>query len=341
MSAHTAPAYSVTIGSRSFTQPASDGLEQLVLEDHVDMVSYLALRLSGGEGQPRWEVQLGDTVEVKLGAGEVVLFTGEVTALEPAWTEGGSYLTVRALDNTHRLARGRKTRWFKDKKDSDIVNSVGGESNLPVETDPTPETHAYTLQRNESDLAFLRRLAARNNFKLSVEQGKLLFKKADFHGTGATLTMGTDIKSCRMQFNSQDQVSKVVVRGWDIRKKEEIVGTATPGDVETIGSGEVGASLASSKFGEHVAYITDVPVASQSEATALAKAEMNRLARQFCQGTVLAEGNDQLRAGATVTLAGLNEGSNGTFFIVASRHVISTQSGYTTEVSFVSNTKGS
>jgi phage protein D len=341
MSTHTAPSYSVTIGSRQFSQPASDGLEHLVLEDHVDMVSYLALRLSGGEGQPRWKVELGDPVEVKLGAGDKLLFAGEVTALEPAWTENGTYLTVRALDNTHRLARGRKTRWFKDKKDSDIAASVGGESKLSVQTDPTSEVHAYTLQRNESDLAFLRRLAARNNFKLSVEEGKLLFKKADFDGAGATLTMGTDLKSCRMQFNTQEQVSKVVVRGWDIRKKEEIVGTASSGDVDTIGSGEVGASLATAKFGDHVAYITDVPVASQSEATALAKAEMNRLARQFCQGTALAEGNDALRAGATLTLKGLTPGSNGTFFIVSSRHVISTQSGYTTEVSFVSNTKGS
>ena len=337
----TATSYKVTIGGRTFTQPQSDGLEQLVLEDHVDMVSYLSVRLGGGEGQPNWEVELGDPVEVKLGAGEVLLFKGEVTAVEPNWGTGGvASLNVRALDNTHRLARGRKTRWFKDKKDSDVASTVGGECKLSVEADATEETHAYILQRNESDLAFLRRLAARNNYKLSVEQGKLTFKKADFNGQAVTLKMGESIRSLRVQMNTQDQVSKVVVRGWDPREKKEIVGTATVGDIDAIGGGDKGAQMASGKFGDHTAYITDVPVASQAEATALAKAEMNRLARQFCHGTCTADGNDKLRAGASVTLAGLTKGYNGTFFIVSSRHVISAQTGYTTEFSFVSNTKG-
>ncbi len=338
----SATSYKVTIGGREFTQPKSDGLEQLVLEDHVDMVAYLSCRIGGLEGQPEWNIKMGDPVEVKLGAGDVLLFKGEVTALEPNWgLEGVATLNVRALDNTHRLGRGRKTRWFKDKKDSEIAQTVGGECNLSVQVDDTQEVHPYTLQRNESNLGFLKRLAARNNQILSVEEGKLVFKKAALNGQGITLSYGTDVRSIRMQFNAQDQVSKVVVRGWDVREKKEIVGTATVGDIETIGGGQKGAELANSKFGESVAYITDVPVGSQAEANALAKAEMNRLARQFCHGTCTAEGNDQLRAGTTVEVKGLKQGHNGTFYIVSSRHIISATAGYQTEFQFISNTMGS
>ena len=47
-------------------------------------------------------------------------------------------------------------------KDSDVVSEVGAESQLGVEVDATTETHKYILQRNESNLGFLKRLAAPN-----------------------------------------------------------------------------------------------------------------------------------------------------------------------------------
>lgn len=340
--ARSATSYEVTIGGKTFKQDSADGLEQLVLEDHVDMVEHLSVRIAGNEGSPEWDVNIGDTVEAKLGAGEVVLFKGEVIAVEPSWSvDGLMTLNIRCLDNAHRLARGRKTRFFENKKDSDVAQTVGGECNLAVECDPTEETHAYILQRNESNLAFLKRLAARNNFQVAVDEGKLIFKKAAFSGAPTKIEMGKSLRSLRMGFNSMEQVDKVVVRGWDIREKKEIVGTATTGDIESIGGGQLGASTSSSKFGEHVAYITDVPVSSQAQANAVAKAELNRLARQFGKGTCTVDGNDGLRAGTVVEFAGLNAKHNGKFYIVSSRHIISPSTGYLTEFTFCSNTFGS
>lgn len=73
------------------------------------MVEMLTLRVSGVEGAPSWQAEIGQTVEVKMGTGDRVLFKGEVTALEPAWTvDGVTAITIRAMDNAHRLARGRK-----------------------------------------------------------------------------------------------------------------------------------------------------------------------------------------------------------------------------------------
>jgi phage protein D len=339
--ARSATSYKVTIGGRTFSQDSADGLEQLVLEDHVDMVEQLTVRLAGNEGTPRWEINMGDAVEAKLGAGDVVIFKGEVIALEPSWTvDGLMTLNVRCLDHAHRLARGRKTRFFENKKDSDVATTVGGECGLSVECDPTEETHAYILQRNESNLAFLKRLAARNNFQLAVDEGKLIFKKAAFSGSPTTIEMGKSLRSLRMGFNSMEQVSKVVVRGWDIREKKEIVGTASSGDIETIGGGQVGSSVSSGKFGDHTAYITDVPVSSQAQANAVAKAELNRLARQFGKGSCTVDGNDGLRAGTVVEFKGLNTNHNGKFYIISSRHIISPSSGYLTELTFCSNTMG-
>lgn len=339
--ANTAPSYLITIGSTRYTQPENDGVESLVVEDHVDMVEMLVLRISGTEGAPAWTAEVGQSVEVKMGAGERVLFKGEVTALEPSWSaQGVTSLTIRAMDNAHRLARGRKTRTFNQKKDSDIAASVGAESKLSVNADPTSETHDYVLQRNESNLAFLKRLAARNNFQVTVDEGTLHFKKASFSTTPKKVKVGDNLRSLRMNVNSQDQATKVVVRGWDIRQKKEIVGTASAGDIDLIGGGQSGAALSESKFGEQIAYITDVPVSSQAMANEVAKAEINRLARQFVRGTCVVDGDDEIFAGAIIEFEGLNSGYNGKWYVVSTRHSITPQAGYTTEIAFCGNTLG-
>lgn len=340
-SVRSATSYEVKIGDTTFKQSEADALESLVLEDHVDMVEALTVRVSGHEQAPEWNFEIGMPVEAKLGAGAVLLFKGEVTALEPSWSaEGVMTMTIRAYDHTHRLARGRKTRWFNDKTDTEIAQTVGAECGLSVDADPSGDPSAYTLQRNESNLAFLKRLAAKNNFRLTVDEGKLLFKKADSASTPTTITMGSNLRSLRMSFNSVEQATKVIARGWDVREKKEIVGIATTSDIESIGGGTVGADHAEKKFGEATAYITDVPITSQSQANILAKAELNRIARQYGKGSCTVDGNDALRAGAVVEFSGLNQPHNGKYYIIATRHVVSSNGGYLTEVTFCSNTQG-
>ena len=336
----SAVAYQVTVGTETFEQTANDGVQRLEIHDHVDMVTMLVMQVGGGEALPEWKFKIGDPVECALGKGETPMFKGEVTAIEPTFDVSGiTSVTIRALDHTHRLGRGRRTRYWEMRVDSQVVEEVGGECGLSVEVDTTSQVHGYILQRNESNVAFLKRLAARNNYILRVEQDALTFKKPTFEGTAKTIEMGENLRKLRISFNSVDQVQKVVVRGWDPKTKMEVEGSAIPEDLVKIGGGEYGANL-SALFGESIAYVTDIPVTQQSQATELAKAELDRLARQFCRGTAVIQGDEKVRAGTMVEFSGLNEGQNGKYFIIASRHVINTRSGYTTELTFCSNTMG-
>lgn len=330
--------FEVQIGGATFTHNDSRGLVSVIMEDHVDMASVCSVTVSTAENQPTQAYKIGDKVSIKIQKSEE-LFSGELIAIDYAFQgQGSSSLILKCLDHSHRLARGRQTRFWNDMKDSDIANEVGSESQLSVEIDDTAEVHKYTLQRNESNLAFLKRLAARNNFQLRVEPGKLLFKKAA--GTyNCTISTQTGLISMNTSYNSADMVQQVIVRGWDIYTKKEIVGVATAGDVQNIGAGEGGPQSAG-VFGEQTAYITDVPVSTQEQADMLAKAEMERLARRFGRGKAVIMGNGSLRAGSTVTMEGFGQGVNGDHYVVSSRHIIRPQVGYQTEVTFCSNTMG-
>ncbi len=341
----SAAGFEVTIGGTTYKQAAESGkggVQLLVVEDHIDMVDMLTLRMGGTEGQSDWSWKIGDEVTAKIGSGGSEIFSGQITSLEPSYqVEGIAQMNIRALDPMHKLGRGRQTRFFEDMKDSDVVSKVAGEAGISVGSiEATEETHPYILQRNESNIAFLKRLAGRNNYVLRMEDGALAFKKAQFSGGGFGLTMGDNLRSFRLSYNSVDQVQKVVVRGWDVSKKEAIVGEATSGDIDKIGGGDIGADI-SAQFGDSTAYITDVPVSSQAQANALAKNELNRLARQFARGSATIQGDDSVKAGTMVTVSGLQAGQNGDFFVIASRHIISNRTGYTTEFQFCSTSYGS
>lgn len=330
--------FEVQIGSATFSHNQSNGLQSVIMEDHVDMASVCSVTVSTAENQPTQSYKIGDKVSIKIQKSEE-LFSGELIAIDHSFQgKGSSSIILKCLDHSHRLARGRQTRFWNDMKDSDVVSEVGAESQLSVEVDPTSETHKYILQRNESNLGFLKRLAARNNCQLRVEPGKLLFKKASPAYT-YNLNTKTGLISLNISYNSADMVQNVVVRGWDITAKKEIVGKASAGDVQNIGSGEGGPQTAS-VFGDQTAYITDVPVTTQEMADELAKAEMERIARRFGRGKAVIVGDGHLRAGSTLNIEQLGKGVNGAHYVISSRHVIRPQVGYQTEVTFCSNTMG-
>jgi phage protein D len=300
----------------------------------------LSLRVMASENTPAWDFALGDVVEASIGSGTSIAFAGEVTALEPSFQpSGGATLVIRALDAMHRLGRGRRTRHWDRTRVSDVVSEVGQECGLAVRADPTDEIVPYILQRNESNVAFLKRLASRCNYLLRVSDGRLLFQKASFQGSSRKLALGTDLHSAKLAYNTAELVQRVMVRAWDPKSKRELVGTASAADLAPIGAGALGIDLAA-VFGDTTAHVTDLPVATQEAASALARAELERIARQFCRGTCLIRGDENARAGTMVELDGLSATWNGRYFVVASRHAIGGGGGYSTELTICNNAYG-
>ena len=333
--------YDLKVSGKSYSQNSTGGVASVVVEEHVDMIGMLVMRVSASED---WTYKIGDDVTLKVEKEEV--FSGTLTGLEPSFSvETGPALTLRAMDPLYKLTRGRKTRQFDKMSDSDAVKKVLSDAGLSASVDTTSPKHEYILQRNESDMAFVRRLAARNNFMLRMEKGKACFKKAQYSGNGMEIEIAQDsnkptIQSLEMKYSAADQVQEFVVHGWDYNKKEQIVGKATSSNVDKIGDGELGLKICGS-MGKATAYVTDVPVTNHSLAEVMAKSELNRLSRQFLRGTARLRGGIgvDVRAGAMITFKGLPAKYNGRFFVVSTRRSWST-GGTFLDVQFCSNCAG-
>ena len=286
--------------------------------------------------------KIGDSMQVDLGYQDKVttLFLGEAVSLEPMWPEGAPFrLTVRGMDRLHRFKRGSQIRFWEKKKDSAIVKQIADELGLKCKMDATSEEHEYTLQNNLCDAEFLKYLARRNHYELFVLDNELNFVKPAAGGsTEVALKCGQEVADLRMRLNALGQVGEVIVRGWDVFQKKEIVGKADKGKL-TKGCGKkYGIELAEGAFGKSKAYVTNYPVKNQGEANDLAKALLGGTANQFLTGTGRSRGNPDIKPGATVKLEQFGDYS-GSYYVVASRHHIG-QQGYITDFDFCSNTDG-
>src|SRR2546423_5430485 len=137
---------------------------------------------------------VGGLVEVKLGYADQLtsLFKGEVTGLEPSFgADRLPTLVVRGYDRRHRLTRGRRTRSFLKKTDSDIAAQIAREAALTAKVTNSKVTHDYVLQANQTDYEFLSERAARINYEVAVEDKTLIFRPVA-NDEGAAITLVAD-----------------------------------------------------------------------------------------------------------------------------------------------------
>lgn len=285
---------------------------------------------------------VGNSFEVKLGYAEqfTSVFKGELTGLEPSFSAGRLPLLVaRGYDRRHRLTRGRHTRSFLKKKDSDIAAQIAREAGLTASTTDSKVTHDYVLQANQTDYEFLAERAARINYEVVVEDKTLLFRPvANDGGAELMLTADEDMDEFNPRLSSAGQVSEVWVRGWDPKNNKEIVGKAQSGsEVSKMGGQQAGAALSKKAFGAAQGLLSDLPVLTQAEADQIAAARFNSASLELITGDASCAGSALVRPGKVIEIAGAGKRFGGLYYVTSAAHVYTQEGGYRTSFSFRRN----
>jgi phage protein D len=275
----------------------------------------------------------GDEVEVKIGGESgTSIFKGEVVGVEPIYKSGGeSKCIIRAFNRMHRLRRGKKSKTFQKMSDQDIASSIAQEAGLQASTGSKPSiTHEHVYQHNQTDLDFLLLRAKRIGFDVWCEDKKLYFDKPDTSkDSGIELKMkdpeaGFMMTSFHPRISSARMAEKVVVRGWNPEKKEEIVGEAK---AKKSSLGKKGGEAASkSAFGATTTYEVDHPIFSVEEAKAIAEARLDELRMSYITGDAQVVGDKQcdLKPGivvkVTINTDDPKDRFNGKYLVVGATH---------------------
>jgi phage protein D len=258
-----------------------------------------------------------------------ILIDAEVTSIEADCDARGAAICVRGYDLSHRLNMGNKSRTFVEAKYSDIATQLANEAKLTPDVEATKQVHPYVIQANQSDLAFLLKLADEEDFVCRVDGDKLIFRNRTPATEGPEpgtvqstndkeLVWGKNLYEFRARIAAAAQVSEVEVRGWDPITKKAVIGkakvTASHADLTT-----KPATLAAS-FEPKVLTITDSAITTQDAADAMAKSRAEQVGGAGYEVTAVCAGSSELRAGATVSVTGVDKTLQGKWTISSTRH---------------------
>jgi phage protein D len=345
--AAVASAIRVEVDGQALDPEVETALVKAVVDDHLLLPDTFELTLQETPDvsiAEKARLRVGSVVRISASAlGESapsLLVHGEVTALEGVYREGRAPLLVaRGYDHAHRLLRGRRSARFADVTFSDVATTIAQQAGLQIGTiDSSGDVHAHVGQVGETDLDFLKGLAAQVDFEVAVVEGKLNFCRrpraseapaaGDLSSTDPLqLVYGQDLLEFRPRVTSSGQVSEVEVRGWDPAARQPIVATAqaatTAVELPDSPGGLAGI------FG-NPRLVVEGAHATQSAANRAAAALAERVGSAFAEASGIARGNPRLKAGAAVSVARVAAPFAGRFTLSHTRHTYDTHDGYRT-----------
>jgi phage protein D len=278
----------------------------------------------------------GKPVEIRIGykdSGDLpLLLKGKITAVQTSFPASGlPQITVSGFDLSYCMTKGKESRNWANKRDSEVVSEIAGLYGLNPVVEDTKVVYPKTEKSQESDMQFLEKLAERNGYEVYAFDTDLYFREPAYKDKAVvSLEWGKGLVSFSPEINISEQISTVEVRGWDVNAKKEIIGKAGRGKEPGRDPGrQSGAELLALACPDKGDLKIRVPVFSQQEANRRAEAILKKRAELFVQGSGESIGLPEIRADQNIELLGLGKVFSKTYYVEQSTHTISS-SGYKT-----------
>jgi len=254
----------------------------------------------------RDKLEFGKAVKVTLGSS--TLFEGRISAITAKFPDGAPpQVGVCAEDRLQDLRMTRRTRTFADASLADVLRRIAGDHGLQPEVDASGETYKLLAQVNQSDLAFARDLARREDAQVWVEGTRLKAAQRARRQAGTLdLTWAGQLREFDVSADLAHQRTKLIGSGWNVADKAAARHDADEAAVRSeLNGGDGGAGTLQRAFGERADTLAHAVPATPAQARALAEASFRHLARRFVVGRGVAETKPELRVGAKVNVKGV------------------------------------
>ena len=280
----------------------------------------------------------GKEIEIKAGyhSDEETIFKGIVIGHKLKIRSDKSFLMVTCKDKAVKLTVGRKSKYFYDSSDSEIMEEIISSYGLEKEIEPINVTHKELVQYNVSDWDFCIARAQANGKICLVEDGKIIVKKPD---TGQqpveTVTYGATMLDFEAEMDARHQFSKVTSYGWSASGQELLEAEATDPAVSLNGN------LSPDDLAQVIGLDNLELKNGGSDSTLLqqwadAKVLFNQMAK--IRGRLKFQGLPTVKPGSMLKLEGVGDRFNGNVFVSAIRHQL-TEGNWTTDAQFGINPK--
>ncbi|NQU53543.1 MAG: phage late control D family protein, partial [Bacteroidetes bacterium] len=165
----------------------------------------------------------GKEIEIKAGyhSDEETIFKGIVIRHNLKIRSSQSYLIIECKDKAVKLSVGRKSKYFYESKDNEILEEIIDTYGLEKDVETTNVQHKELVQYNVSDWDFCITRAQANGKVCVVDDGKITIQKPGFDQNEIeTVSFGATLLDFDAEIDARNQVSKVTSYGWNSANQE-------------------------------------------------------------------------------------------------------------------------
>lgn len=262
------------------------------------------------------------TIEAGYDLTNKQIFKGIITRQSLRFNESqGSVLEVECRDESIKMAVGRKSLSYDQKKDSDIITSIiGTYSGLSSSVTGTDTAWPGQVQYYATDWDFILARAEANGLIVIPNDGKVTVAAPDA-STSPVLTAnyGDDILAFNADLDAVSQLGTVKAEAWDFKTQAVISGTST---ASIAGPGNLTSKKLSEVVGLSDYIMQSAGPVQNADLTGWCKAQLVKSQYAKIRGELKIYGSSLVLPATYITLEGLGDRFNGDHFVSGVVHEI-------------------
>jgi Rhs element Vgr protein len=325
--------------------PASYHVLSIIVNKEVNRIpSASIILLDGDAAAETFEISNaadfvpGKKIEIKAGwaSDEETLFKGIVIKQNIKIKNNTSVLMVECRDEAIKMTIAPKSRYFTDKKDSEVFEELIESHGLEKQVEATAVGHKELVQYNSTDWDFMLCRADVNGKLVMADDGKITIQKPDINATPElTAQYGSTVLDLEAEIDARLQVPGVKAAAWNFTD-QELLSSVEATEPEVPQAGNLSAdqlkavSAADPWLMVHSGKISEPELQQWADA----RLQKNRLAK--IRGRVKVEGYARIKPGKILQLNGVGERFEGKLFVTGTRQQIE-GGNWTTNIQFGTN----
>lgn len=276
----------------------------------------------------------GKNIEIQLGyrSENEKVFKGIIIKHSIKIRPNGSFLILECRDEAVKMTSGKKSRYYTDKKDSDIMEELIGFYGLQKEISSTQPDLKEVVQYDATDWDFLLCRAEANGQVVIVEDGKIT-AAAPATGEEAVISVGfgTTILELDAEIDARRQSKGIKAKSWSAGDQEVV--EAEGSEPSAVGGGNLSTNDLADVIGGDPHEIRHGGRLSQPELQAWADGRLLKERLAKVRGRAKFQGFSGVAPGKIIEITGIGERFEGKMYVAGVRHTVAA-GNWETDVEF-------
>ena len=303
-------------------------LLSIIVSKEVNRIPSATIVISDGDpAKQSFEVsnaadfEPGKEIEIKLGyrSSEETVFKGIVVKHSVKTRKKNSLLIIECKDKAAKMTAKCKSSYFKEMKDSDVIEQLIDNYGLDKDVSSTTVDHKQLVQYNSTDWDFMLCRADVNGLLCIANDGKLTVKKPEFSGTPVlTIQYGATVHELDAEIDARLQYKAVKGAAWNYTD-QELLNDVEAEEPSVPPAGNLNGATLADVLGEEEFMLYHSGKIEEPELKEWVNAKMmkDRLAK--IRGQVKIDGTAAVLPGQVIELKGAGERFEGKLFVTAVR----------------------